>query len=455
MTATLAEAWDAVGGDPALLSLVDVGPVRREVESSLAVGELASASVTAAILAAAELLAARRGEDTSPVVVDPDHAFAAFASERHLELDGTPADPGWDPLSRFWRAADGWIRLQCNYPHHRARALAVLRHPRSPAQAIAKRSALELEDEIVAAGGCAAAVRNEDEWRRHPQGAAALGQPLVHIREREAPVLATAQPGAIVRPAQGVRVLDLTRVIAGPTCTRFLAAHGAEVLRVDPPALPELRGHHLDGNWGKRSARLDLGVQADRDAFERLLETTDVLIHGYRPGALDRFGLAPAAVAERHPGIITISLSAWGPGPWEQRRGFDSIVQAASGIARAEGGGQDDPWALPVQALDHATAYLAAAAGLRALTRRARGAVCSDASLSLARTARWLLDQPRTPCPASDARPARTPFTVRRDSVHGTLTSVPPPGRILGEPPPEWRPPGLYGADPPRWSAEG
>ena len=122
-------------------------------------------------------------------------------------------------------------------------------------------------------------------------------------------------------------MLDLTRVIAGPVAGRTLAALGAEVLRIDPPALPELPEAHLDTGPGKRSALLDL---ADAERREALLAGADVLLTGYRPGSLDRFGL------DRHPQLVHVSLSAWGTaGPWAGRRGFDSLVQVASGIAAA------------------------------------------------------------------------------------------------------------------------
>ncbi|MYR64088.1 hypothetical protein GTY54_50435, partial [Streptomyces sp. SID625] len=174
--------------------------------------------------------------------------------------------------------------------------------------------------------------------------------------------------GTPLLPAAGVRVLDLTRVIAGPVATRTLALLGADVLRVDPPHLPELADQHADTGFGKRSAALDPAT--DRAAFEELLAGADVVVTGYRPGALDRFGLSPEALAERRPALVVAELSAWGAyGPWARRRGFDSLVQVATGIAAVEGG-DGRPGALPAQALDHGTGYLLAAAVLRALTEQ-------------------------------------------------------------------------------------
>jgi crotonobetainyl-CoA:carnitine CoA-transferase CaiB-like acyl-CoA transferase len=465
----LEQAWHALDGERSLLPLVELSVPRQPADSALPVAELASASVGAATLAAAELLAARRQEAERPVIVDGEHALAAFASERHIARDGRPVGPGWDSLSRFLPTADGWIRLQCNYPHHRERALAALGGPVLPEQAVAacsRRGALELEEAIVAAGGCAAAVRGTADWAAHPQGEAIATTRLIGLRPLADAPATPPDDGPVAAPAQGVRVLDLTRVIAGPACTRFLAAHGAEVLRVDNPRLPELPGHHLDANWGKRSTRLDLTVAADRARFERLLADADVLVQGYRPGALERLGLGPEAVAAHHPGLVVVSICAWGAsGPWGRRRGFDSIVQAATGIAQLEADARalDAPGALPVQALDHGTAYLAAAGVLRALSLRRRVGGGWAVELSLARTARWLLDQP-----ASVARPAAVrsvpqdpaanvaSFRFTRASVHGPLTAIRPPGLIRGERPPAWAtPPGAYGADPPAWNDEG
>jgi crotonobetainyl-CoA:carnitine CoA-transferase CaiB-like acyl-CoA transferase len=241
----------------------------------------------------------------------------------------------------------------------------------------------------------------------------------------------------------GLRVLDLTRVIAGPVATRTLASHGADVLRLDSPRLPEDPGGLQETGPGKRHAVVDLASRSGRATAEELLAGADVVVQGYRPGALDAFGLDPAGLVQRHPHLTVVRLRAWGAGgPWEQRRGFDSLVQAACGIAdvlaTAEG-----PGALPAQALDHGTGHLAAAAVLRALTRRhAEGGVWA-AELSLAQTARWLLG-----APAADAEPPAEPdvarYLVDLPSPGGPLTVVAPPGS------PVWRS-ALTEVDRPSW----
>jgi crotonobetainyl-CoA:carnitine CoA-transferase CaiB-like acyl-CoA transferase len=193
-------------------------------------------------------------------------------------------------------------------------------------------------------------------------------------------------------------VLDLTRVLAGPVATRFLAAFGAQVLRIDPPGWDE-PAVVPDVTLGKRCARLDLRSPSDCRVFERLLRDADAIIHGYRADALEAIGFGAERRRELNPGLIDVSLNAYGwTGPWRNRRGFDSLVQMSSGIAR-EGMqrlSRPKPTPLPVQALDHATGYLMAAAAIRALGRRLETSCGSMTKLSLARTAALLTDGPRT-----------------------------------------------------------
>ncbi|MGY1848114.1 CoA transferase [Blastococcus sp. SYSU DS1021] len=370
---------------------------------------------------AAQLLAARDVGEVAerPLHLDAGHVAASFAGERHVRFHGKPAGGGFAPLSRFWRTADGWVRLHGNYPQHRAAATAVLGE--DVASAALRWRAEELETAVVEAGGAAAAVRSEAVWAAHPQAAAVREQPLVavtHVAEH---------PGRCVA-LRGMRVLDLTRVIAGPVATRALAAHGADVLRVDSPQAPDDLGLLRDTGAGKRHVLLDLADRHDRTRVEELVAGADVVVQGYRPGALDGHGLDPGSLAERHPHLVVVRLSAWGTrGPWGSRRGFDSLVQAATGIATAYGEG-DVPGALPVQALDHATGHLAAAAvlGLLGRQRTEGGGWCAD--LSLAATAHWLLDaRPGDERPGPPIDPG--PWLVELPSPAGPVTVVAPPGR--------------------------
>ena len=296
----LVRAWHDLGGDAALPGLVRVAG-DAGLPSPFRVGELAVGAVAAQRLAAAELAAGDGA--VPPVRLDARHVGIAFRSERFLRVDGRPAPGGFAPLSRFWPAADGWVRLHANYPHHHRALVHAL--GTDPTAAIAGMTGVEVEDAVVAAGGVAAAVRTSEQWLAHPAGAAVAGGPLLELAQ-------VAAGSVRARPLPGLRVLDLTRVIAGPVGTRTLASYGADVLRVDSPRLPEDPTTLLETSPGKRCTRLDLAHPDDRRRFEELLSGADVLVHGYRPGALARFGLEPDALAERFPGLVVVSLSAWG-----------------------------------------------------------------------------------------------------------------------------------------------
>jgi crotonobetainyl-CoA:carnitine CoA-transferase CaiB-like acyl-CoA transferase len=417
----------------------------------LDVDGLAVDAVRSALDAAAELAEAR-GLGRPAVSLSAEHVAASFTSERHALVRGEPCGAGFAPLSRMVRCRDGWARTHANYPHHEAalrRALGIGTDPAELEAAAAAMGAAELEAAIVAEGGCAAALRTEAEWRAHPTGAALVDTPLVAwaapatrpTGAASRPAVATASRLAATtatRPAAGLRVLDLTRVIAGPVAGRTLAALGADVLRIDPPGLRELPEAHLDTGPGKRTALLDLADPERRDA---LLAGADVLLTGYRPGALDRFGLA-----ERHPQLVHVSLSAWGfDGPWAGRRGFDSLVQVASGIAAACAAPDGTPGVLPAQALDHGTGHLMAAAALCGLAARERGEPVGAARLSLARTAAELLARPRR-----DA-PARRPDPDRFRVSFGDVSLIAPPGALDGVPLAWAHGPHELGTDPPAW----
>lgn len=418
MTAPLPEVWRLLGGAPEELVRLTVTRTPNGLNSSFAVTDAGIAAVGASLLAATD----------GPVGLDTRGLAVALRSERYLLRDGRSAGSPFDPLSAFHRTADGWLRLHANYPWHRAAALRVLgcTQEQVPA-AVAGRGAVELETALHAAGGVAAAVRTERQWRAE-FGAA---PPLVEHR-----VVGAAPP----RPSRRPRVLDLTRVIAGPVATRTLAAHGADVLRLDPPDRPEIPLQALDTLPGKRSALLDLH---DATTREELLAGSDVLVCGYRPGALDRFGMSPDALAQRHPGLVVVTLSAWGEqGPWGRRRGFDSLVQAACGIALEEGG----PGVLPAQVLDHATGYLAAAATRLALRRQRRDGGTHHVRLSLVGTAAWLQGLPRaTRGDVPDVDPA--PYLERV----GPLTLASPPGTVDGRALHWPGPPPSFGTATARW----
>lgn len=450
----LQQAWAALGGDPALLELVELtGDGTGLLPSALAAMPAMAAAVAASTLAASVLDAARQRAEPGRVVVDREHVAVAARSEHYARTAAATPSERLSPFSRFWRTADGsWIRLHGEYPWHRERALRVLECDDSHhgiRAAVLRWRGEDLERALAAAGGLGYVVRTERQWEEHLQGRAVAALPLVG---REACGVA-GRPIVAGRGAAGLRVLDMTRVLAGPVATRTLAAWGAEVLRIDSPHLPELPAHALDTLSGKRSAELDLAQPAARARLDELLETADLLVQGYRPGALTRFGLEAHAVSERHPHLSVVTLSAWGPsGPWADRRGFDSLVQCPTGIALAEG--KDGlPGTLPAQVLDHATGYLAAAAALLALGGVQLGARPRAVQLSLAQTARWLLGAGR-PDPVAPRRADVEAYRVVLAGAHAPVEVVSPPGR-LADLRPGWSSTTELGADAPEFAGGG
>jgi rhodanese-related sulfurtransferase len=451
--AWLVEEYQAAGevaGDES----VEVVHGRDVLPARLAATDLAVGAVAAAGGAALRLLRARTGRDGA-ATIDGRRVSASFRSDRHFRLDGTAVE-AFAPLAGFWRAHDGWVRTHANYPHHRRRLLGALglseeTTPARFASVLAERDALEVEQRLVDSGAVGVAVRSPDEWAAHPQASAVAELPLVEwTRLDDAPSRSIAAiPPHANQPAVGLRVLDFTRVIAGPVASRTLALLGADVLRVDSPRLPEIPWQHLDSGMGKRSTLLDL--RTERAMLEELLDDAHVLIVGYRPDSLTRFGLAPQDVAARHPGLVVATLSAWGSvGPWGQRRGFDSIVQAATGISVIEGNGST-PGALPAQALDHATGYLLAAAILDAVVRQRSNGGGFHVQAHLARTAAALLKHrdptPRRLLEVSD-------LLRKRPTSAGALTYAPPALHIAGTPD-DWNTVGgHWGVDPPRWAPD-
>ncbi len=365
-----------------------LGPAPHQNVTITGSGTLPSCFATSdfavATLAAAASELASLTNATSPTV-NRRHALMWF--DMTLRPTGWDMPNLWDPIAGDYETADGWIRLHTNAPHHCAAALSVLgceADRATVAKQVKTWAKTDLETAVVAAGGAAAALHSQTDWANHPQGRAVAAEPLIHWDhyDHNAPPVALA----------GLKVLDLTRVLAGPVATRFLAGFGADVLRIDPPSWEE-PGVVPEVTLGKRCAGLDLTRLDDRATFEHLLSQADVLVHGYRPGALSRMGFDAAYMRKIAPNLIDVSLCAYGhTGPWAKRRGFDSLVQMSSGIAHTGmlHAKSDRPRALPMQALDHGTGYLIAAAVLRALRSRNTTGQTATARLSLARSAALL-----------------------------------------------------------------
>ena len=368
------------------------------LSSAFPVSELATACWAAAGLACAGLLQQNRSAAPQVFV---DRRLASLWFGWTLRPLGWSLPAAWDALAGDYATSDGWIRLHTNAPHHRKAVEQVLgphQDKNGLSQTVLAWKKNELEQAVIEAGGCAAQMLSVEAWRQHTQGKSVALEPLIHQTQlQEAATPVWTLPNA--RPLHGVRVLDLTRIIAGPVATRFLAGLGADVLRIDPYGWDEPAVEH-EVMLGKRSARLNLTNAHDRHTFEHLLKNADVIVHGYRAGALEKLGYGAEQRQALSPGLIDVCLNAYGwSGPWRGRRGFDSLVQMSCGLAEAGMKWKDAaiPVPLPVQALDHATGYLMATAVLQGIRQRLQNGTGYSARLSLARTAELLLRHPYPP----------------------------------------------------------
>lgn len=443
--ALVRDLWQALGGSPATANAVQLEGAPADLPSRFEVGALAGASIAVATLAAAELWAFRTGQPLRACTVSRRHAGAAFRCERLGKPEGWTIPPAWDPFAGDYEAKDGWVRLHTNYAWHRAAALDALDVGPDKAaitRAVRARAAEDVESAVVSHGGCAAALRSAEAWAAHAQGRAVASEPLVAGSGRHA---ADLEARAAALPLSGLRILDLTRVIAGPVCTRFLAAFGAEVLRIDPPGFDEVPALLPETTRGKRCAFLDLRSGKGQRLFDALVRDADVLVHGHRLGALERLGYTEDRLRGLNPRLVTTRVDAYGhSGPWAGRRGFDSLVQMSAGIAALGPDGRPSP--LPAQALDHATGYLLAAATCRALVNGT-----AEVRLSLARVARLLVDLGTDGDPHAKGDAESDDFLERIATAWGPLHTVRTAGQIAGATPPELVEPGALGRHAPRF----
>ena len=439
--------------------------------SSFAVDVLAPSVIAAAALAATEIdLLRMAGSPAQSVTVDVAHALAETTG--YFTLDGVRPDV-WSPISGLYECASengapGYVRVHANFDHHRDGVLRLLGLPvgetttkAQVAEALKSWRALDFEQQATQAGLVVAALRTPEEWRAHPQQQAVALQPLVKLTQLDAAHPAAPLPWSAKTaeqlPLHGLRVLDLTRILAGPVGARTLAAYGAEVLMINSPHLPNIDAI-ADVSRGKRSSQLDLKVEAEREQLQQLIGDAHVFLQGYRPGGLEQLGFGPDAVAKLRPGIVYASLSAYGrEGPWRDKRGFDSLVQTVSGINAAEGQafGGGVPRALPMQILDYGAGFLLAFGVQVALHRQATVGGTWHVEVSLARVAQWLWELGRRPVPAqpdaSNVAELVAPWLEGSASGFGGLQAV-THAAGLSRTPPHWSrasvPPGT---DAPSW----
>jgi crotonobetainyl-CoA:carnitine CoA-transferase CaiB-like acyl-CoA transferase len=458
----LTDLWHRAGGEPAALAAVKLTGEEPQLPSSFRVAAAAQVSIAASGLAADHLWRLRSGEGQE-LVVDMRHAVVECRSERYLRVDGKPPPPAWDPTAGIYRTRDGrFVRLHTNFPHHRAALCRVLNcaEERDAIQAAVMQWDGEAFETAAYSGGAVVSMmRPHQEWCALPQARALAELPPFTIEKiGEAP----PKPWpAGNRPLAGVRVLDLSRVIAGPVAGRTLAAHGADVMLISGPELPTIPWLVIDTGRGKLTSFVDLKSESGRETLRGLLREADIFAQGYRPRAIDALGFSPDEAASINPGIVYVSLSAYGHvGPWAERRGFDSLVQTATGFNHAEGQAAeiDGPKELPAQMLDHATGYLMAFGAMMAKARQAREGGSWLVRVSLAQTGRWLWNLGRVPhglenedLKAEDV----LPFIEEHPSGFGSLRGVSHAAR-LSKTPALWARPAMpLGSHKPEWPARG
>ena len=452
----LAGIWRQAGLPEAALPLARLTGADPVLPSSFAVGAAAQSTIAAAALAACEL-GHLRGAARQQVGVDMLHA--ALECTGWFSLDGR-APAIWEAFSGLYRCADGWVRIHANFAHHRDGALRLMKLDPATATredaevAMATWRARDFEDAAAAQGLVATAMRRFDEWDATPQGQAIAAQPLFTIeRIGDAAPVALPPLREDQRPLAGLRVLDLTRILAGPVGGRALAAYGADVMLVNSPGLPNIEAI-ADTSRGKLSAHADLRSGEGRAALQRLLADAHVFVQGYRPDGIAELGFGPAEVARQRPGIVYVSLTAYGTqGPWARRRGFDSLVQTAMGFNHAEGeaAGDGQPKPLPMQILDEATGYLIAFGAAAALWRQQQEGGSWHVQVSLAQTGHWLRSLGRVPNGLATQRPPLAPFIETTASGFGELAALRHSAQLSRTPAAWTRPSMPPGSHPPVW----
>jgi crotonobetainyl-CoA:carnitine CoA-transferase CaiB-like acyl-CoA transferase len=456
----LADLWTLAGGDASALDTVTLTGQEPQLPSSFRVAAAAQASIAAAALAAAQVWKVRSGQ-SQDVAVDMRHAVVECRSERYLRVDDKPPPPAWDAIAGIYKTRDRrFVRLHTNFPDHRDAVCKVLncKPERDEVQAaLMQWDGEAFETAAYSNGGVVAMMRSHEEWSASPHAKALAALPPVSIEK-----IGEAAPKpwpAGDRPLAGVRVLDLSRVIAGPVAGRTLAVHGADVLLISGPDLPAIPWLTIDTGRGKLTSFAELKSEQGRASLRDLLAGADIFSQGYRPRALAGLGFSPEDAARINPGIVYVSLSAYGhAGPWAERRGFDSLVQTATGFNHAEGlaAGVDGPKELPAQMLDHATGYLMAFGAMMAKARQSREGGSWHVRVSLAQTGRWLWNLGRV---ADGFRTedlkgeAVRLFVEEMPSGFGSLQAV-RHSAMLSKTGAFWARPAMpLGSHPPRWPA--
>lgn len=430
----------AVGWSDAPVERLIVEERPKVLATPWPIAPMATAALGAVGLAVSRIQELRSGKASS-VTVDTRAAEVAMASSSYLMVDGRPAKFR-DPFTGFYRAAgDEWVYLHGNFPHLRdglLKMLSVGNDPEEVRAVIASQRACDIETEAIRLGLCAARVRPRDRWLSERNSLdRGNGSPISLERLAGGPVKPLGH--ACGRPLGGLRMLDLSRVIAGPMAGRTMAEHGASVMRIAGAALSSITSLVIDTGFGKHSAFIDLETEEGRARLRTLARDADVYLDAYRPGSLDHRGFGASALGKLNPGLVSVSLSAFPKdGVWQSRRGYDSLVQATTGMAMD--GPADRPTLLPCQPLDYLSGYLAAFAAMVALIRRHEMGGRWHAAMSLAATAEWMW-QMRSELGDDPFQPQANPshaevavLTESFDTAFGQVTALRPALRFDGCP---------------------
>jgi CoA transferase family III len=443
------DIWQGLNLPADALECLNLTGEGNGLPSSFKVGALAQTTIALSALSAALVHSYRTKSIIPRITVPLRHAVTEFRSERYWLLNGNPNPYSFSAVGGVHRTQDGYVRIHDGFPHHRDGAFRLLglntdASKQDVAAAALKWKALDLESRGIEKGLVIAALRSFEEWDKSPQAPFVASFPISVKRLHSKTVPGVSPNGSLfqiqrlnVPPTkclQGLRVLDLSRVIAAPLAGKTLAAHGADVLWVTSPKLPDIPEVDIDIGRGKRTIQLDLHIKEDRETLMDLAQEADVFLQGYRPGALEALGFGPEQIAAVNPSIIYANLSAYGSeGPWSQRRGFDSIVQTGSGlnVAEAEHYGQGNiaQRSLPCQALDHGSGYLLATGISTALYKRSIEGGAWIVDVSLAGTMAYLRSLGQWPGNAGFdcediRRPEVIPYLETKNSGFGELKAV-------------------------------
>lgn len=443
----------------------DEGPT--VLATRFAADEAVSAALAAGATVAADLWTLRTGE-RQQVEVSTREAAASLTSYTFLRFeDAAQAPPPRDPaivrsaLMGFHPTKDGrHVLLHPSFPpgtERILRALGCKAEPDAVKAACLSRTAQEIEDAVAAERGCAGVVRTPEEWDASEQGRLLAARPAVEIvKIADSPP--EPMPAGGDMPLSGVRVLDMTRVLAGPTCARTLAQYGADVLYLASPKLPASAGFLPDTNHGKLSAWLDLDEPVQRARLRELIRGADVFSQGYRTGAMEKMGFGPAQLAELRPGIVYTSINCYGhEGPWRGRAGWEQLAQTVTGMAHVHGG-PEGPKLQPGAVTDYTTGFLAAFGSLVALQRRALYGGSYLVRVSLCQTGMWV----RSLGIAGEEREARAQklegeeirsFLISSHGGYGPMSHLRPPVRLSATPARWKRPVVRLGTHPAEWPA--